>query len=92
MNFPIIYTNMWDAVFAVPAVMIITQTLKIYFGIPKFIVPTIALCIGLALSILVCHKHSFIAAIFMGSFYGYAAIGSYASIKTSWRAYRENKR
>ncbi|OCA91015.1 hypothetical protein A8F94_03895 [Bacillus sp. FJAT-27225] len=88
MEFPIVYTNVWDAVIAVPAVMIFTQIVKLYFRIPKSFVPTIALVTGLALSILVTHTHSFWSAVFMGWFYGYAAIGSYSSLKTSWKAYR----
>jgi len=35
MDFPLIHTNFWDAVIAVPAVMIITQLLKVFLKVPK---------------------------------------------------------
>ncbi len=83
MDFPTIHTNFWDAVIAVPAVMIVTQLIKVLFRVPKKFVPTLALVIGLAISVFISHRGSFIAGIFMGWFYGYAAIGSYASLKTT---------
>ncbi|WP_107942627.1 hypothetical protein MHH70_03145 [Metasolibacillus sp. FSL H7-0170] len=89
--FPIIHTNFWDAVIAVPATMLVTQLCKKLFHIKAFWVPTVALVIGLLISIFISHKHHLIAGIFMGWFYGYAAIGSYASLKTTWRAYRQSK-
>ncbi|CEG27761.1 hypothetical protein [Bacillus sp. B-jedd] len=87
-NFPVIQTNIWDVVIAVPLIMAITQLLKLYFNVPKPIVPTIALAAGLLLSILVSHRNSILSGLLMGWFYGYAAIGSYAALKTSWKAYR----
>lgn len=90
-NFPVIHTNIWDVVIAVPLIMAITQLLKLYFHIPKPIVPTIALTLGLLLSILVSHPNSILSGLLMGWFYGYAAIGSYAALKTSWKAYRREK-
>jgi hypothetical protein len=91
MDFPTIYTNFWDAVIAVPAVMILTQLLKIVFKITKKYVPAIALALGLIFSIFISHHHSWKAGIFMGWFYGYAAIGNYAALKTSLIAFRKNK-
>ncbi|KGR81783.1 hypothetical protein [Lysinibacillus odysseyi] len=90
-HFPIIHTNFWDAVIAVPIVMIITQILKKYFHVKPFWVPTIALLIGLIISVFISHRHHLFAGIFMGWFYGYSAIGSFASLKTSINAYREKK-
>jgi cell shape-determining protein MreD len=89
--FPTIHTNFWDAVIAVPVIMIITQILKKFFHIKPFWVPTIALIIGLLISIFISHRHNLLAGIFMGWFYGYAAIGSYASLKTSWMVYKQRK-
>lgn len=91
MDFPTIHTNFWDAVIAVPSVLIVTQLVKIFLKVPKKFVPTIALVVGLLFSIFIAHRHSFIAGLFMGWFYGYAAIGSYASLKTTIRAIRKRK-
>ncbi|SDM72108.1 hypothetical protein SAMN05518871_10284 [Psychrobacillus sp. OK028] len=88
MNFPIIHTNFWDALIAVPAIMILTQLLKVYFKIPSTFTPYIALLIGLLISIFISHPNNLFAGIFMGWFYGYAAVGNYAALKTSWVAYR----
>ena len=92
MDFPTIHTNFWDAVIAVPSVMIITQMIKMLLKVQKKFIPTIALIIGLIISIFISHRESFVAGIFMGWFYGYAAIGSYASLKTTLIAFRNSKR
>ena len=47
MDFPTIHTNFWDAVIAVPSVMIITQMIKMLLKVPKKFIPTIALIIEL---------------------------------------------
>ncbi|MEH7549579.1 MULTISPECIES: hypothetical protein [Bacillaceae] len=91
MDFPSIQMNFWDAVFAIPMIMVLTQFIKVYFKIPKWFVPTIAVLFGLGISIFISHKHSLISGLFMGWFYGYAAIGSYASLKTNIVAYRNKK-
>jgi hypothetical protein len=88
MDFPTIHTNFWDAVIAVPLIMIFTEILKVLLKIPKKFVPTIALIFGLVISIFISHKHHLVAGIFMGWFYGYAAIGSYASLKTALLSFR----
>ena len=87
MDFPTVYTNFWDAVIAVPIVMALTQIIKVFFHTPKVFVPLVALFIGLLVSIFISHRGHLTAGIFMGWFYGYAAIGSYASLKTSIFAY-----
>jgi hypothetical protein len=91
MDFPTIQTNFWDAVIAVPAVMILTQLIKIFFHIPKKFVPTVALVLGLLISIFISHRHHLTAGVFMGWFYGYAAIGNYAALKTAIIAFRKGK-
>jgi len=91
MNFPIIHTNFWDALIAIPLIMILTQLLKIYFKIPNKFVPLVALLVGLIISIFISHRYNLVAGIFMGWFYGYAAIGNYAALKTSLVAYRNKK-
>ena len=35
MDFPIIHTNFWDAVTAVPIILIVTQIIKIFLKVPK---------------------------------------------------------
>ncbi|WP_100402554.1 hypothetical protein [Bacillus sp. FJAT-42315] len=90
LTFPVIHTNFWDAVFAVPAVIVLTQFIKIFGHIPKRYVPTIALLLGLFISVFISHRHHLIPGLFMGWFYGYAAIGSYASLKTAILAFRNS--
>lgn len=68
MGFPIIHTNFWDAVIAVPVVMILTQAIKVFFPIQPKYVPAIALALGLMISIFISHKHNFLAGVFMGFF------------------------
>ncbi|WP_394232064.1 hypothetical protein [Niallia oryzisoli] len=92
MDFPTIHTNFWDAVIAVPIVMILTQLIKVLLKVNKKFIPTIALLIGLIISIFISHRHNLIAGVFMGWFYGYAAIGSYASLKTTIIAFRNRRR
>lgn len=89
--FPTIHTNFWDAVIAVPFVMIVTQLIKKYLHIKPIWVPSVALLIGLILSIFIAHRGSFPAGVFMGWFYGYAAIGSFSSLKTSLNAYKQKR-
>lgn len=88
MDFPTIHTNFWDAVIAIPLIIIITQLIKVIFKIPKKFVPLTALLLGLGISIFISHRHDLIAGIFMGYFYSYGAIGSYASLKTSIITFR----
>ncbi len=88
MDFPTVHTNFWDAVIAVPIVMVLTQLLKIICKISKKYVPTIALILGLIISVFISHRQDLVAGLFMGWFYGYAAIGSYASLKTTILTFR----
>ncbi|QFG00923.1 hypothetical protein PB01_20175 [Psychrobacillus glaciei] len=87
-EFPIIHTNVWDSLWAVPVVMLITEIMKKLLPIQPQYVSTIATIIGLLISIFISHPHNLAGGIFMGFFYSGAAIGSYASLKTSLRAYR----
>lgn len=56
-QFPLIHTNCWDAILAVPAVLIITQFLKIFSPIPRPYIPSLATVTGLVISIFVSHRH-----------------------------------
>ena len=91
MDFPTVHTNFWDAVIAVPIVLILTQLLKVFFKIKKVYVPSLALGIGLIISVFISHRHDWVAGLFMGWFYGYGAIGSYASLKTTILAFRRKE-
>jgi hypothetical protein len=71
--------------------MLITQLIKVFLKIKKKYIPIIALILGLGISIFISHRHNFFAGLFMGWFYGNAAIGSYASLKTSLLAFRNQK-
>ncbi|MBD8007122.1 hypothetical protein [Bacillus norwichensis] len=88
--FPVIHTNFWDSVIAVPVVLIVTQIIKVLFPIPRVLIPTVANILGLAFALFIAHRFNFWGAIFMGLFYGNAAVGVYASLKTSWHAYRNS--
>ena len=92
MMFPTIHTNFWDAVLAVPTIIILTQILKKVLKIPKKYVPLVALAVGLIISIFISHKGHLFAGVFMGYFYGYAAVGSYASLKTTILSYRQGSK
>ncbi len=92
MTFPVIHTNFWDAILAIPLVMILTQLIKILTPIPRTFVPTLAIILGLLISVFYSHPHHLVAGIFMGYFYGYAAIGNYASLKTTLLALKNRKR
>ena len=86
-HFPVIHTNFWDAIIAVPAVLIITQIIKLWLPIPRVFVPTIATVFGLLFALFIAHRYNFWGAIFMGFFYGNAAVGVYASLKTAFITY-----
>ena len=91
MDFPTIHTNFWDAIIAVPIIIVLTQLLKIFLKINKKYVSLIALGLGLCISVFISHRNDLIAGIFMGWFYGYAAIGSYASLKTAITSFRSER-
>jgi hypothetical protein len=60
-DFPTIHTNFWDAVIAVPVVIVLTQLLKIFLKVPRNFVPTLALVNGLLFSVFISHRHSIVA-------------------------------
>ena len=91
MEFPIIHTNFWDGIIAIPLIVILTQLFKV-FPIPRQYFPTIASILGFSISIFYSRRHSLPAGIFMGGFYSAAAIGTYSSLKTSWIAFKKRRR
>lgn len=90
-EFPVIQTNFWDAVIAVPVVVIITEIIKVVLPIPRPFIPTVATLIGLIISIFFAHRGNLSAGIFMGYFYGNAAVGVFSSLKISYIAYKRRK-
>lgn len=90
--FPIIHTNFWDAIIAVPIVILSTQIIKKSLSIPRIYVPSISNLIGLFISIFFAHKGNISAGVFMGFFYGNAAVGAYSSIKTALVSSRKHKK
>ncbi|WP_017415024.1 hypothetical protein [Clostridium tunisiense] len=90
MNFPDIHTNFWDAIIAVPLTVILTQCFKL-FPIPRKYFPAIATIIGFIISIFLSHRGDLSAGLFMGGFYGSAAVGLYSSLKMSWLSYKKKK-
>ena len=92
MDLPVIHTNIWDAIYAIPSVMIVIQILKLWLDIPKPVVPYLALLIGLLISVFISHKHDMHAGIFMGIFYGLSAIGNFSSLRATYIWYKKNKK
>ncbi|SPU22390.1 Uncharacterised protein [Niallia circulans] len=90
MDFPIIHTNIWDGVIAIPAIVLFIQLIKLMTPIKHRYLPTLATIAGLLLSIFVSHRHSLSAGLFMGFLYGNGAVGLYASLKTAWLAFRKD--
>lgn len=88
-EFPIIYTNIWDAVWAIPVIVVVIILLKILFKLHETWFSTAATIIGLILSIFISHPGNLAAGIFMGFFYGGAASGMIYSMKIWFIAYRE---
>ncbi len=91
-NFPIIHTNFWDATIAVPIVLILTQIIKVYIPIPRTLIPTIASIIGLIISIFFAHRGDLGAGIFMGFFYGNAAVGAFSSLKIAYISHKRRRK
>ena len=87
-EFPIIQTNIWDAIWAIPVIIVVIILIRAFFKIPSSWLASVAVVIGLAISIFISHSGNLSAGIFMGFFYGGAAIGAIYSMKNSFRAYR----
>lgn len=92
MEFPIIYTNVWDLFFGIPLIFVLTQFFKTLLPIKPIFVPNLAIVLGLVLSIFISHRYNIFAGLFMGWFYGYGAISTHATLKTSLNAYRKQRK
>ena len=89
-EFPMIHTNIWDAVWAIPLILVVIVLLKILFKLPETWFSTAATVTGLVLSIFISHPGNLAAGIFMGFFYGGAASGTIYSLKVWFIAYRKS--
>lgn len=88
-EFPIIHTNIWDAFWAIPVILIVIIMLYIIFKIPETWFSTVATITGLILSVFISHPGNLAAGVFMGFFYGAAATGVIYSMKLWFIAYRK---
>ena len=89
-EFPMIHTNIWDAVLAIPVIIIVIILIKAFFKLASSWLSTVAVMIGLVISIFISHPENLSAGIFMGFFYGAAAVGAMYSIQATFSAYRAN--
>lgn len=81
---------MWDALWAIPVILLILLVVRIFWYVSTAWISTIATIIGLILSIFISHPGHLAAGIFMGFFYGSAAVGFLYSMEKSFKAYRTN--
>lgn len=88
-EFPVIQTNIWDAIWGVPVVLVVVLIAKWQFKLPVAWLSTVSTVVALALSIFISHPNSLSAGIFMGIFYSGAAMGIIYSAKQSFHAYRK---
>lgn len=86
---PVIHTNIWDAIWAIPVILVVLLVIKFFVRLPIGWLSTVATGIGLFLSIFISHPGNLAAGIFMGFFYGGAAVGLIYSFRNSFMAYRE---
>lgn len=89
MEFPVIHTNVWDAMWGVPVVLIVALIAKWLFKVPLTWLSTVSTVVALGLSIFISHPKSLSAGIFMGLFYSGAAMGMIYSTKQTFHAYRK---
>ncbi|WP_313237085.1 hypothetical protein [Sporosarcina ureae] len=88
-EFPVIHTNVWDAIWGVPVVLVVVLIAKWLFKLPPSWLSTVATVVALAISIFISHPKNLSAGIFMGFFYSGAAMGVIYSTQQSYYAYRK---
>ena len=91
-EFPVIHTNIWDAIWAIPVIIVVVLMIERFFKVPVAWLSTVATVVGLLLSIFISHRGNLSAGIFMGFFYGGAAFGFMYSVRNSYIAYRRRKK
>ena len=89
-EFPVIHTNVWDAIWAIPVIVAVVLVMKAFFKLSIAWLSTVATIVGLVLSVFISHPGNLSAGIFMGFFYGSAALGFMYSVRNSFIAYRTN--
>lgn len=88
-EFPVIHTNIWDAFWAIPVILVVIIIFYFIFKVSETWFSTIATVTGLILSIFISHPGNLAAGIFMGLFYGAAATGTIYSLKIWFIVYRK---
>lgn len=88
-EFPVIHTNVWDAMWGVPVVLAVVLLAKWLFNIPLTWLSTLSTVVALGISIFISHPKNLSAGVFMGFFYSGAAMGMIYSTKQSFLAYRK---
>ncbi|MFJ7934074.1 hypothetical protein [Sporosarcina sp. NPDC096371] len=88
-EFPVIHTNIWDGLWAIPAILLGIFLLRLFFKLPETWFSTATTVIGLFISIFISHRGNLPAGIFMGFFYSGAAGGTIYSMKVWYIAYRK---
>jgi hypothetical protein len=91
LEFPFIHTNFWDALIAVPAIIVLIEVLKIFLPSLSAGIPAIANVLGLMISIFIAHPHSLWTGIVMGVIYGVTAVGAYAVFVAAIHSYRDKR-
>jgi hypothetical protein len=89
LSFPFIHTNFWDAIIAVPAIIVLIEILKIFLPSLSGLIPAIANFLGIIISVFITHPHSLWTGIVMGFIYGFGAVGAYAAFVAVFHSYRE---
>lgn len=89
-EFPVIHTNIWDAVWAIPVILAVIILLKLLVRLRETWYSTATTVIGLVLSIFISHPDNLSAGIFMGFVYGAGATSIIYSVKIWFISYREN--
>lgn len=88
-EFPVIHTNIWDAFWAIPVILLVIFLIKAIWKLPSSWISTVATVVGLFISVFISHKGNLSAGLFMGFFYSGAAIGTIYSLEKSILAYRK---
>ncbi len=89
-EFPIIHTNIWDAIWAIPVILLVLVIVKLFIRVPSSWLSTLATVTALILSVFISHRGNLSAGIFMGFFYSGAAMGLLYSWQKSFEAFRAN--
>lgn len=87
-EFPVIHTNVWDAIWAIPVILLVLLIAKFLIKVQSKWLSAIATVVALVISIFISHPGNLSAGIFMGFFYSGAALGFIYSLQKSIEAFR----